>query len=72
MRSIRRSPVGVGETDEDLILPPHLDQEVVSSISLDNEAKTTKHASTPFIGRQVRSLDAMQSKLIKRLADGGD
>jgi hypothetical protein len=54
MRSIRRSPVGVGETDEDLVLPPPLDQEVVSSISLDDEAKTTKHASTPFIGRQVR------------------
>ena len=72
MHCIRRSPVGVCETDEDLILPPALDQEIVSGITLDGEAKTTEHASTPIVGWQICRLYTVQSKLIKRVSDDGD
>jgi hypothetical protein len=40
-------PVGIRETDKNLVLPPSLDQEEVLGISL-NDAKTSKQAPTPY------------------------
>src|SRR5215217_1360495 len=71
-RSIRSSPVGVRETDEDLVLPPSLDQQVVSRIAFDNEAKTAQQAATPFVRRQVRRLHPVQPDVIKCVAEDAD
>src|SRR5215217_1262699 len=71
-RSIRSSPVGVRETDEDLVLPPYLDQQVVSRIALDNEAKTAQQTPTPFVRRQVRRLHPVQPDVIKCVSDDAD
>jgi hypothetical protein len=69
---MRGAPIGVYETDENLVLPPALDQQVVSGIALDDEAKATQQAPTPFVGRQVRRLHPVQSKLVKRVSDDRD
>ena len=46
--SITWKPVGIHQTDKNLVLPPSLDQEEVLGISLNDDAKTTKQAPTPY------------------------
>jgi hypothetical protein len=46
--SITWKPVGIHQIDKNLVLPPSLDQEEVLGISLNDDAKTTKQAPTPY------------------------
>ena len=68
-RSIWRTPIQVSEADENLVLPPSLDQEIVPGVPPDDKAQTAKESRAALVARQIGGLYPAETQFFERVFD---